>query len=394
MKLITDNRVLERNLLRCLRRYEKIAFATAWASADTSVFRLLQSRKSTIQQAVIGIHFYQTHPDVLDEFIGHSEVRFMLQPSGVFHPKVFIFWNADGWEGFVGSANLTKGALAGNSEAVLLFSQDDEGSLSLKAELVKVVRGYWDEAEAASTTSAKSYREMWKLRQPTLKRLSGQYGNTTSKNSAVSSSAMSMSWPSFYDEMQKGTEHDFRERCELLDRARNGFQSGKSFNEMEPGLRYMIAGLPTDYHRRWGCFGSMRGNGKYYAAVKRNDIHLSRALDLIPPDGTVTRAHYDAYLKEYMLAFPQGRHGIATATRLLALKRPDQFVCFDKMNRNRLCENFGIKVSGMDYGRYWEEIVERIMDSVWWNAPAPTSGLELSAWKSRSAMLDAIFYEA
>ena len=142
MQLITKNSILERNLLRCLGSYEQVAFATAWASADTSVFRSLLSRKSTIQRAVIGTHFYQTDPDVLDEFIGSKAVRFMLQPSGVFHPKIFIFWNADCWEGFVGSANLTKGALASNSEAVLLFSQADAGCSSLKTELIKTVGEY------------------------------------------------------------------------------------------------------------------------------------------------------------------------------------------------------------------------------------------------------------
>jgi hypothetical protein len=205
---------------------------------------------------------------------------------------------------------------------------------------------------------------------------------------------MSMSWGSFYNEVQKSSQHNFKERCELLDLAQNEFQSGLPFNKMEPGLRYMIAGLRTEYDSRWGWFGSMIGAGKYYAAVKRNDIHLSQALGLVPLDGIVTRAHYNAYLQEYKLAFPEGRHGIATATRLLALKRPDQFVCFDKMNKTRLCEDFGIKASGMNYERYWDEIVERIMDSPWWNSPAPTRPLELSAWRGRAAMLDAIFYEA
>jgi hypothetical protein len=136
----------------------------------------------------------------------------------------------------------------------------------------------------------------------------------------------------------------------------------------------------------------MRGNGKYYAAVNRNDIHLSQTLDLIPLDDPITRSNYDAYLDEYIRAFPDGRHGIATATRLLALKRPDQFVCFDKMNSDRLCDDFGIKRSGMTYDRYWDEIVERINDTPWWNSPPPTHSLELSAWKGRAAMLDAIFY--
>ncbi len=394
MQLITKNNILERNLLRCLGRYEQVAFATAWASADTRVFRSLLSRKSTIQRAVIGTHFYQTDPDVLDEFIGSKAVRFMLQPSGVFHPKIFIFWNADRWEGFVGSANLTKGALANNSEAVLLFSQADEGCSFLKVELIKTVGEYWNDAECASETSAASYREIWKLRRPLLGRLSGQYGSNATTRPPTSSRVMSMSWGSFYNELQKSKEHNFEERCKLLDLAQNAFQSGSPFNEMKPGLRYMIAGLPTDYDHHWAWFGSMRGNGRFYAAVNRNDVHLSQALGLVPLSGMVRRTDYDAYLREYKLALPEGGHGIATATRLLALKRPDQFVCLDNMNRTGLCGDFGITVAGMSYERYWDEIVERIMDSPWWNSPAPTQPVELSAWRGRAAMLDAIFYEA
>jgi len=282
MQLITKNSELERNLLRCIRRYKKVAFATAWASADTSVFRLLRSRKSGIQRAVIGTHFYQTHPDVLDEFVENKEVRFILQPSGIFHPKNFIFWDADGYEGFVGSANLTKGALADNSEAVLQFSQDDPGSSSLRLNMIKIIDEYWSDAECASTTSAASYREIWKLRKPLLDRLSGRYGRNPSNKSPVSSLVMSMSWDSFYNEAQKSSKHSFKGRCELLDLARIKFQSGLPFNKMELGLRYMIAGLRTDYDSRWGWFGSMIGAGKYYAAVKKNDIHLSHALDVIP----------------------------------------------------------------------------------------------------------------
>jgi hypothetical protein len=300
MELITKNASLERNLLRCSKRYDNIAVATAWASADTSVFKSLLARKHAIRQAVIGTHFYQTHPDVLDKFVGHKSVRFMLQPSGIFHPKVFVFWNAASWEGFVGSANLTKGALGSNSEAVVSASHADAGCSSLKDDLRALIDGYWHDAEPASRASAKAYREVWKLRQPVLQRLSGQYGKGTSKKSPVSSSTMSMSWQAFYNEARKDEEHDFQERCDLLEIARKAFEDGQSLNTMESGLRYMIAGLPTDYDRRWGWFGSMRGNGKYYAAVNRNDIHLSQALDLIPLEGVVTRGHYDAYLGEYI----------------------------------------------------------------------------------------------
>ena len=295
MQLITRNASLERNLLRCSRRYDNIAFATAWASADTSVFKSLLGRRHTIRQAVIGIHFYQTHPDVLDEFVRHNTVRFMPVPSGIFSPKGFRLLECSGMlRDLVGSANLTKGALGSNSEAVVLASHADAGCSSLKDDLRALIDGYWHDAEPASRVSAKAYREVWKLRQPVLQRLSGQYGKGASKKSPVSSSTMSMSWRAFYNEVRKDKEHDFQERCDLLDIAREAFEDGQSLRTMEPGLRHTIAGLPTDYDRRWGWFGSMRGNGKYYAAVNRNDIHLSQALDVVPLEGIVTRGHSDA----------------------------------------------------------------------------------------------------
>jgi len=49
------------------------------------VFNLIQRYPSKIKRAVIGTDFYQTHPDVLDTFQGKTNVRFVLQPSGLFH---------------------------------------------------------------------------------------------------------------------------------------------------------------------------------------------------------------------------------------------------------------------------------------------------------------------
>ena len=82
IQFLTKNAALESNLLRCARNYDMVAFATAWASADTRIFRELTSGGIKIQQAVVGTHFFQTHPDVLDAFIGSTRVRFALQPSG------------------------------------------------------------------------------------------------------------------------------------------------------------------------------------------------------------------------------------------------------------------------------------------------------------------------
>src|SRR6267378_8234270 len=132
MKLITTNTTLVSTLSRLTRTYPNVAFAVAWASASTSVFKLLLKHSTRITKAVIGTHFYQTHPDVLDAFVGSENVRFVLQPTGVFHPKLYIFWNSKQWEALIGSANLTAGALSTNSEVMVLLSGVDNLSSPLR----------------------------------------------------------------------------------------------------------------------------------------------------------------------------------------------------------------------------------------------------------------------
>ena len=392
MKLITTNAELRTNFSRLTKKYPNIAFAVAWASAGTDVLKQLIKNRNRIQNAIIGTHFYQTHPDVLDVFVGSKNVRFILQPKGVFHPKIYIFWDEKRWEVLMGSANLTNGALNTNSEAMVLISDNDQGAASLKNEVLTLIDSYWDDARSVSKAAAVSYRALWSKQQPALRRLSGQYGQATKSKAPVDSAVMAMPWAKFFASVQEDAYHGFEKRCELLKLVRNAFESTKHFQQMELGLRKTIAGLPTDFNEYWGWFGSMSGAGYYHQAVNDNNPHISKALDEIPLHGPLSREHYEAYLAEFVKAFPNGRHGIGIASRLLALKRPDYFVCFDSKNKKELCRDFEIKQSGMDYERYWEEIIERIADSAWWNEPRPRNALAATVWDGRAAMLDAIFY--
>ncbi len=113
----------------------------------------------------------------------------------------------------------------------------------------------------------------------------------------------------------------------------------------------------------------MKGAGIFKNKIKENDRNVSKALDQIPLSGQITKKHYENYIKYFTQTFT-GNY-IATATRLLCMKRPDTFVCFDSKNRSTLCKDFGIIQSEMDYERYWDDIVERIYDSHWWQNPNP-----------------------
>ena len=393
MKLISTNAELGKQLKRLIKKYPNIAIATAWASADTDVFRVLIQHEQRIVQAVIGTHFYQTHPDVLDQFVDSTRVKFILQPGGVFHPKVYLFWSAEVWEVIVGSPNLTVGALNKNSELSLLVSSDD-GHAHLRQEIAAVIQGYWTEANPINQFEAHNYRRLWKLKARDLKTVADFFGGKPTKKPAVQSKVIPMSWASYLAEVKKDKTHGFKERLALIKEINQYFKANAHFNDMPLDVRKGIAGLPNKAIKNWGWFGSMKGAMTFGGLINRGHRAFSRALDEIPLAGQVTKERYDAYIAEYLKAYTDGRDGLATATRLLAMKRPDVFLCVDAQNKRKLAADVGIvRPDLLDYERYWDEVVLRLRESPWWRSPEPSDPTEKALWNARAAMLDAIFFE-
>ena len=158
--------------------------------------------------------------------------------------------------------------------------------------------------------------------------------------------------------------------------------------------RKELAGFVVgDEEIRWTRFGSMKGAGYFKQAVNQNNDYISLALDQIPLEGSLSSKQYQGFADLFQKAFESGGAGIATATRLLAMKRPDYFVCLDSKNKGRLCKAFGIPKS-IRFDNYWDLIVERIIDSVWWCSEEPTDPVELAVWNGRVAFLDSLFYDS
>lgn len=392
VKLISTNTALKSNLLRLIRSYDHISFGTAWASAGTDVFTELVKAKSKIATGVIGTHFYQTHPDVLDEFVESNQVRFVLQPQGVFHPKVFAFWTDDSWEILIGSANLTAGAINKNTELTTLLTYKD-GTPELLHDVLDIIGSYG--GRSIVQEDADSYRRIWKIKARLREKLEGTYGGVPASKPEVESPVMTMDWPTFYAAIQKDKIHGFEDRLAMLDQVASHFISAQHFNDIPFQARLGIAGLRSTAidHPEW--FGSMTGAGKFYSLMNASAPAFSIALDAIPLKGAVTKDHYDTFIREFIKGFPSGRHGLGTATRLLSMKRPDVFLCVDAQNRGQLARDVGmVRADKLDYDRYWPEVVERIQEAPWWKSPMPSSGNEAKAWRARAAMLDAIFYHA
>jgi hypothetical protein len=272
------------------------------------------------------------------------------------------------------------------------ISSDDEDS-DVRPQLKNQIKEYWDQGKVATNESVAIYRLLWKAQQPALKRISGAYSSSNTKSKApIDSEIMSMSWQSFSQTVH--ANNDFNERCNLLDLVRIEFNRGNAYSTMKIDIQKTIAGLPNNFCNHSGWFGSMKGAGYFKQQINVNNIHLSNALDSIPLDGAVTYEHYNSYISEFIKAFPNGGHGVGIASRLLALKRPDYFLCLTKENETWLCTDFNIKKIMNDkqnrYERYWDEVICRIMDSVWWNEPKPTDNQAIRVWLGRAAMIDAL----
>ena len=393
MKLISTGKELAKLIEKLIVKHDKVSFAFAWATTGILAYDLLHSNKNKIVKGIFGTHFYQTDPQALEDFVGSKSVRFILQPSGVFHPKVIIFYSQKNWDLIIGSANLTSGAFNNNSELMLHISSSQEESL--KKDVLEKIDIYFKAAETMTSERAIDYRKLYEKMRLKLSALYNNYGNNKDKaKPPIKTKILPLSWSDYYSEVQDDNTHGTDARLKLLREINVAFSKTETFSNMDVEIRKAIGGFESKRIENAKWFGSMKGVGYFAQAINQNNQYISNALDFIPLTGEINRNDYLNFIEEYKKAFPKGRHGIATSSRLLAMKRPDYFVCLDKRNAKGICDDFGVTRSGITYERYWDELLQRIYNSVWWQSDKPKGKRELEAWNARAAMLDAIFYDA
>jgi len=395
MNIITNATKIDQLLVKLMQKYKNYYIATAWASLGSESSDLLLEKKEQINKMVVGTHFYQTHPDFILEFLDSRKVKFILKTSGVFHPKVYLFSNnKKDWECIIGSANFTKSALTINDEIVAHIKSSDSDSDNVYHETIKIIEKYWESAETINEFDYNNYLQIWKKNITKLNSLE-KYGSSKNSKPLVKSKIFSLNWSEYYKRIQNDKFHSFLGRIELLKTANMYFSKSNAFCEMNKIQRRELAGIATENQSNtginWKWFGSMVGAGKFQNRINENDEYISKALDTIPFQGEVYQSNYISFVDQFQKAFPGGGSGIAIASRLLTMKRPDYFVCLDKQNRPKLIKEFGISQS-ISFNQYWDEIIERILDSVWWLSERPTDKTEIQAWKGRSALLDVLFY--
>ena len=398
MELVTDTKKLSKTFINLTKQYRYISFATAWASTRHDAFRVLLEYQEKIQHSTIGLHFYQTDPEVLAQLQHNKNARFILQTNGVFHPKLYLFWNTPtDWALLSGSANFTNGAFNGKNQETMLLTKGE--STDFFQEISRFLKNdCFDNAVEIGDEQIEHYRTLYHQRQKHIHTLSIRYlaGNKHSEmgKSILSTNILTYSWEKYFKTIQQDKNHSFKDRLDLLDYVKEFFQNNANFLSIDSEVRKLISGLFNNARASqeldYGLFGSTNSNGNFHEKINDGNPRIAQAIDLIPPIGAVSKHDF----LEYNRIFQQAgyKNPIGVATRLLTMKRPDLFFCFNGANKEKICAELGLP-KNLNAERYWDEILLRIYDTAWFNSSRPQDKIEQKAWDGRVALIDCIYYE-
>lgn len=377
-----------------MKEYDGFYWAVAWATVGFDAYKTLKTHSRKAKRIVVGTHFYQTHPAFIEQFSRNKAFRYFYDTAsiaGVFHPKVFLFQRSGGeMAAIVGSANFTRSALNKNQEICLLITDRDDSSGSLLTALKKQIEDLWRDADPFPLTALPAYTDRWKRKWASA---DADHFGTKKPRSLLHVAFLNLSWVKIYKQMQTDTR--FRRRLEMLRRIRSFFHPVVRFSDLELDERRKVAGTFRDEPAtQWKLFGSMQGAIDFKERLRANRAEISDALDCIPWESAVSRTHFEQFKESLRLAFNYSRpfNGVAVASRLLAMKRPDYFLCVDKANRKQLALRLGVPASRFTLDSYWD-LIEQLIDTPWWNSAEPANQTARETWLARVAMLDALFYE-
>lgn len=397
---LLDAKNISERLRRMIESHDEIHIAVAWGYNGPLADCLIDSSKKFVS-VTFGLAFCQTDPDLVERLIGKRNAYVANSGDVTFHPKLYYFRTEDVAEAIIGSSNFTAGGLEKNWEACV-YVKGHVGS-PIFQQVRECLAGYAGLRMSVTKELAKSYRLQYdaakalkKAKHPVLPDGGVNWRRLTSQ-------LASMSWHDYIIAVRSARYHELDERLKLLRAAQQLFAGVASFAELSSNQWKAIAGVIGDRQKleadvsncEWGWFGSMKGMGDFASRVLAKDRWLSRALDSIPRHGDITRAQYNTYCEHFLKAFEESTRvgGVPTATRLLAMKRPDTFVCVSNPNKSGLATALSFSRTTLNLDNYWERIIDPIRASPWYNSPR-MFGQEAEIWDGRVAMLDAIYYKA
>ena len=209
-------------------------------------------------------------------------------------------------------------------------------------------------------------------------------------------------WPIFANFVQdNATLQALPERLKLLNYIAN--IRCNTLAEMIDEDRLAFAGKHSSQHDisvydfdvEW--FAGTRGAKTFHQLLKSHPQAFDRALDNIPLTGDVTVIHYQSFVQSYKAIFADHSKAekapLSAATRLLAMRRPDQFIALNSGKIDTLSQGLGlIKLNNQSFDDYWHEMIASIRNTQWWRSEMPSDENELQLWQNRAILIDLFLF--
>ena len=144
-------------------------------------------------------------------------------------------------------------------------------------------------------------------------------------------------------------------------------------------------------------FAGTRGAKTFHQLLAAQPQAFDNALAAIPLEGEVTSAHYQDFVNAYKAIFSEHTDGekapLTAASRLLAMRRPDQFVALTSAKLDTLSQGLGlVKLNNQSFEDYWHELIESIRSTQWWKSEMPSDEAELPLWQNRAILIDLFLF--
>lgn len=398
---LTENELLDRLKLR-IRDADQIDVAVAWANECDALDELKKYATRRPLRAIVGIAGNATHPNALRSLQGCGKLRIHDSDEGLFHPKLYIFYEGRKRHCWVGSANLTRGGFGQNTEVVFECEDIDGTVLAWFDDCWKSLGD--DEANAARL---EVYEERWEppLRSPRTQ----LYSQAIEDDEGYFAEYVSH-WDSFVAQLAEADLYW-------------GTKKGWDFpitGETDSWLETISLGQRVARRDDWSTFSKedahiLLGRGRYGqlgdmrgAGLANNVFRASTAANL-RTRRTIRKALQpciDAQDEQFPHAACEfigtvsslDGFGGAIATRFLALARPDVAISVNAGSSSRLAALTGLPESSLSKapsgrGHSYFDLLHWFRQQEWYSNPQPRNAREKLYANARSALFDALVYD-
>jgi hypothetical protein len=213
-------------------------------------------------------------------------------------------------------------------------------------------------------------------------------------------SAIAADWQTYYQTInQLSVGYEIAPSLKLLHIADELLNQTNDFSQSSDIERFLVGGVQDNkvtntYSFDTRLLGDMQGFASFKKLVKKDPEGLTKLLRIIPSNGPVDGWHFMQFVDAFQQLFTANslkQAYVYPLTRLMTMKRPDQFVALNKESAEIFCKALTIKpLKNNDFQRYWDDIILPIQKSPWYKTDMPMEVAELAIYRARFALLERI----